>query len=41
MKTYTYSYQNVRKPGRLRTVSAEAGKLARYPAKFAGVRRRP
>ena len=31
MKTYTYSYQNVRKPGRLRTVSAEAGKLAEYP----------
>ena len=23
------------------TTSAEAGKLARYPAKFAGVRRRP
>ena len=27
--------------GRLRTAPAEAGKLARYPAKFAGVRRRP
>ena len=31
MKTYTYSYQNVKKPGRLRTASAEAGKLAGYP----------
>ena len=31
MKTYTYSYQNVKKPGRLRTASAEAGKLAEYP----------
>ena len=41
MKTYTYSYQNVKKPGRLRTAPAGAGKLARYPAKFAGVRRRP
>ena len=27
--------------GRLRTAPAGAGKLARYPAKFAGVRRRP
>ena len=27
MKTYTYSYQNVKKPGRLRTASAEAGKF--------------
>ena len=31
MKTYTYSYQNVRKPGRLRTAPAGAGKLAGYP----------
>ena len=31
MKTYTYSYQNVRKPGRLRTPPAGAGKLAEYP----------
>ena len=31
MKTYTYSYQNVRKPGRLRTAPAGAGKLAEYP----------
>ena len=31
MKTYTYSYQNVKKPGRLRTAPAGAGKLAGYP----------
>ena len=31
MKTYIYSYQNVRKPGRLRTASAGAGMLAGYP----------
>ena len=30
MKTYTYSYQNVKKPGRLRTAPAGAGKLAGY-----------